>query len=156
MSKQKQADAGSVNTEAIPKEKQKELATEETSSVEEFQGDTSFQPVDDINVSKENTPTSSDQVLPRVAQDVVRSLSLGSDVFPLAPLDRVRPPHVPNSFLKGTRDEKVSLSNYLHHVISNIDKGIKPERKKRKAESVILSLTEVYVFSFPRSILSLL
>ncbi|KAJ8429017.1 hypothetical protein Cgig2_014996 [Carnegiea gigantea] len=64
------ADAGSVNTEAISKEIHKELATEETSSVEELQGDTNFQPIDDINVLKENTPTSSDQVLPRVTQDV--------------------------------------------------------------------------------------
>lgn len=154
-SKQKQGDAGSVNTEAISKERHKELATEETSSVEELLGDTNFQPIDDINVLKENTPTSSDQVLPRVTQDVVRGLCLGSDVFPLPPLDRVGQLHVPNSFLKGTRDEKISLNNYLHRLISNIDTSIKPKGKKRKAESVILSLTEVCISSFSWSILSL-
>lgn len=146
-SKQKQADAGSVNTEAISKERHKELATEETSSVEELQGDANFQPIDDINVLKENTPTSSDQVLPRVTQDVVRGLCLGSDVFPLPPLDRVGQLHVPNSFLKGARDEKISLNNYLHRLISNIDTSVKPKGKKRKAESVILSMTENYVRS---------
>lgn len=142
---QKQGDAGSASTEAISKEKQKEVATEETSSVEELQGDTNFPTIEDINLLKENTPTSSDQVFPSSSQDAVKDLSLGSDVIRCPPFDRLEQPRIP---LQGTRDrdERGFLNNYLQRFMSDIDKDIvQPEGKKRKVESAVLSLTENYI-----------